>query len=208
MLTRLRTHGTPLLLGAGCVALSALVVVLAQENRALKAASAAHAAPATAAPSDPRDGPGFAAGERFPALALRDADGAVRTVDLDDAGVKTLLLVLADACPVCPQIVGTWAEASPHFLERGARVLGVLLAPGTDLGTDMGAGPGAAGEVYGGAWIDGVPLGTLANLSELPLIKLRTVPLTVVVDEAGVIEWVHYGTLTDLRLAELLAHMP
>jgi hypothetical protein len=72
----------------------------------------------------------------------------------------------------------------------------------------MGAGPGAAGEVYGGAWIDGVPLGTLANLSELPLIKLRTVPLTVVVDEAGVIEWVHYGTLTDLRLAELLAHMP
>jgi hypothetical protein len=178
----LREHGFTAFLGMACVALSSQVVLLARENRALKASHAAERGPSGL----------FRAGETFPPFELRTADGARTTVEFEGSGVRTLLFVSAEACPICPQIVPRWEEIAPHFLAEGTRVLGVLL--------DRAAEPGDE-------WIADVPLGSFADLSRVPLSKLKAVPLTILVDAGGAIEWVHYGTLTDARLGELMAHL-
>lgn len=184
----LRAHGPTLGLSVACAALSLQVVLLARQNRALKAAGVAPSAEA-----HPLGDAAFRVGDPFPAFAWRAPDGALHEVELGPGREDTLLFVLADACPVCPQVVPRWEEIAPFFVHAGTRVLGLLLD---------------RPEADGPEWFEGVPLGSFADLSRLPLAKLRTVPLTLLIDGTGAIEWLHYGTLTDARLEELMLHLP
>jgi alkyl hydroperoxide reductase subunit AhpC len=180
----LRAHGFTSFLAVACLALASQVFLLARQNRALKEARAQDGAAA----ADPLR---FRVGEPFTPFELRTPEGELLRVSFGDGAPRTLLFVLADACPVCPQVVPRWQEIAPHFLDEGARVLGVLL--------DRAA--------RGGEWIPGVPLAPLADLARVPLAKLKTVPITLLIDAAGAIEWVHYGTLTEGRVIELMAHL-
>jgi len=180
----LRAHGFTSFLAVACVALSGQVLVLARENRALKATHAR-------SPDDPR-GTLFEVGERFFPFELRTLADERLEVRFDAPAQRTLLFLFAEACPVCPQILPKWQEIAPHFLASGARVLGCMFDR-----------PSAGAPEP----LPGVPVGSFADLSRLPLSKLRTVPLTVLVDAAGAIEWVHYGTLTDARMIELMARL-
>jgi len=177
----LRAHGFTAFLALACAALGAQVLVLSRENHTLKTARAAETNAALYQP-----------GDAFFSFELRAGDGALRPVQFGERAPRTLLFVTAEACPICPQIVPRWQEIAPHFLAAGARVLGVRLDR-----VDAEAEP----------WIAGVPLEVFADLTRVPLSKLRTLPLTVLVDGAGVVEWVHYGTLSDARLAELMAYL-
>lgn len=168
------------------LALSAQVVYLARQNRELKAAL-------TEAQRSTNDSNElmFQSGETFPPFAYRNADGSVRNIDFTEG--RTLLYVTAAACPICPQIVPRWEEVTPFFQDAGTDILGLLLDQQAD-------------ELA--AWIEGVPLGSLADVGQVPLAKLKTVPLTILIAEGGIIEWVHYGTLTDKGLAEMHGHLP
>lgn len=180
----LQKHGFTAFLGVACMALSVEVVLLGREVRALRGRADAHAAESAVRSR-------FVAGEPFFPFTFRDADGELREFDpaLEKGGA--LLFVLANACPLCDQTQPRWEEAAPHFQAASVRVLALLLD-----GPSRGEG------------IPGVPTGSFADLSRLPLAKLETVPLTVLLDGRGTVAWVHYGTLTDARLAELVAHLP
>ena len=180
----LRAHGSTAFLGLACVALSGQVVALSLQKRALERRVAEGAA-------DPRAGL-FRVGERLASFELRTADGSVLDVRFDGGEQRTLLLVSASACPVCPEVVPRWEEVAPHFLASGTRVVGVLMD---------------RVEERGGAWLPDVPLGSFVDSTRVPLGKLRTVPLTLLMNGEGVIEWLHYGTLTDGRVAELMGQI-
>lgn len=185
-----------LLAGATWVALAVLVVLLARENRALKAALAREAArereshAALPAPPGLEGTARFEPGARLPPFTLVGEDGARVSLSWDGGGGRTLLLVLAEACPVCPQIHATWQELAPLVLAASVRVLGLQLDGTAEL-----------------VELPGIPVLAPANLSELPLDHLRTVPLTLLVDGLGTVEWVRYGTLTPADAQELMARL-
>lgn len=179
----LRAHGFTCFLGVACIALSGQVVYLSREIHSLKEAHARER-------GDPR-GALFQVGEAFFPFELRTAAGETRSIRFDERAQRTLLFVFAEACPVCPDAFPRWQEIAPHFAAQGARVLGAMLDR-PEHGVDA---------------LAGVEVGSFRDLTRVPLSKLRTVPLTVLVDAAGAIEWVHYGTLTEARVVDLMAHL-
>jgi len=186
MKTWLRANAYSSFVSLACLVLCCQVVFLARENRSLKQVAAA-------SPEGTHGGnPMFQAGEPFSSFEYLTASGERLEFDPRSATGKTLLFVSADGCPICPQVVPRWEEIAPHFLAEATRVLAILL--------DRPAGEGET-------WIEGVPLASFADLSAIPLAKLKTVPITILIDEVGVIEWVQYGTLTSAQVAELLQHL-
>ena len=85
----------------------------------------------------------------------------------------------------------TWEELVPHFRAEGYRVLAVRMDPET---TGDAAQP-----------VHGFAVHSLADASEVPLEKLATVPITALLDGAGRVRWIEYGTLSAERTAELVS---
>jgi len=165
--------------GIASAALAVLVVVLSVQNRALRAALArerAHDSEASA--GDAR----FVPGERLAPLKLLARDGSVETLAFDGGGRGTLLLFYAETCNVCPQVFLSWEQLAPQFAADGVRVAAVQLDR-TATSTDYGP--------------PGVESFALGDFSRVPVAKIATVPVTLLVDASGVVQWVHYGTLTE-----------
>lgn len=177
------------LVPVACLGLAVLVVVLSLQNRELKQALASERAKHAR-----QDAARLRPGERLSPFRVRDDTGAVRTVAFEGDGRATLLLFHAEGCTVCPQAFLSWEEAVPLFQDAGTRAIAIQLdAPP---GEPLVPGP------------PGVERVTLANVSEVPLAKLRIVPITVLLDDEGRVTFVHYGTLTPEDLGGLMAHLP
>ena len=170
------------------VVLALLVLVLSLQNRALKLALA-HESDPRRAQAEAR----FEPGEVLPPLGLLARDGSVERLDFQGDGRRTLLLFYAEACNVCPQVFLSWEQLAPQFAAEGARVAAVQL---DRAGTSAPYGPPS------------VPSFALADFAKLPLSKIATVPLTLLVDDRGTVEWARYGTLTDPDLSALIAYLP
>ena len=155
-----------------CIALAALVLLLAWQNRELKGEQAAISA-MQAAPA------GLAAGDPFPVLALLDASGGASTLQFGEDEPRRVLLVFSTQCPACRDTLPIWSS----LLEQpspGIRVAGVQLGGATD------EVPFLPFPVYtpedGGAALAGA----------IPFI-----PATLIVDGGGEVEQVWYGLLDE-----------
>ncbi len=186
-----RRRGFTFFLAAVCVLLAIEVVVLALENRRLKRAHAAAAAEEQpASPQDTRLR--FAPGDPFGELALLAADGRALPVAFDGGAERTLLFVFAPGCNACTLVAPTWNEIAAEVAAPALRVLAVQLDRSAPIPGDEGLA---------------MPVHHLAEPLQVPLAKMTSVPITLVLDAAGIVEWVAYGVLGEARRAELVAFL-
>ena len=185
--TRLQRRSTSgraftLLLAVISAALAVEVVLLVRENRRLHESLAQeHAAPARTRLQE---------GEVLEPFTLRKADGSLETIAFRPEVGPTLLLVFAEECPACPAVLQDWErEVVPDFLAASARVVGLRIDP-------SGGNLAPAGTSF--------PVFTLGDATEVPLDKLATVPLTVLLDRAGIVLFVRYGALEAEHKHELV----
>jgi hypothetical protein len=133
-------------------------------------------------------------GEIWAPFSLRASDGRVEPVGFrpeNGSRGRTLVCVFAQACTICPENYVKWEELAA-LVPAGTRVLAI--------GID---GPAQAGD----ALPQGVPVYSLADASQVPLAKLTAVPITILFDGAGVVEWVHRGRLDQAPLEDLVARL-
>jgi len=162
--------------------LAILVVLLAWQNLSLKRRLAAMqpAAPA----------PAFRPGDVLEPFDVLDAEGAAVTVP-GGSGAGTLLLAFTSTCPACRATLPAWSESARHAREAGLAVVGVRL--------DAAAGGHA----------EPLPpdLGFAVYLPDPaapgPLARIRSIPTTVLLDAAGVVQAEWTGALDATRAAEL-----
>jgi hypothetical protein len=173
-------RGFTLLLCAVSAALAVEVVLLVLENRRLREALAQE----PLAPARER----LRAGDVLEPFTLQNADGSLETIAFQPEIGPTLLLVFAQECPACPGVLQDWErEVVPDFLAASARVVGLRLDPGSQAPASTG-----------------FPVFTLADATEVPLEKLASVPLTVLLDRAGSVVFVRYGALEPEHKHELV----
>jgi thiol-disulfide isomerase/thioredoxin len=190
-----RRSTSPLLVLASLV-LAVQVVLLALENRELEAALAELREEAPLDPDDAGAGeprPRFATGEILDPFTLVAADGARRRVGFDGEFERLLLLVWARGCSVCPMVVPVW-DGLAEELPASIAVLGIQLEP-----VDVERPPDPL--------FDDLAFAAhhLADPKEVPFEKLTTVPVTLLLDAAGLVEWVRYGALDEHAVVSLRA---
>jgi hypothetical protein len=107
-------------------------------------------------------------------------------VAFDGAFERTLLLVFAEDCGACALVLPDWRDVFATTAE-GTRVVALQLDA---------TGPPEADD-------ERLPVAIHRPTGDvgLPLDKITKVPLTAVLDAAGMVTWVHYGTL-DPRTVE------
>lgn len=181
-----RAHGLWLV----CCALAALVVVLAVQNRRMKAALAAVGGETgLSAPVRAR----LAVGDAFEPFHVLGAGDAIETVAFEGDVSRTLLVVFAESCPACPAVMPTWQKLAPAFDGTHRRIVALRLDPS-----------GAGGQDESDDLALGLPVFRMHDAAELPLAKLSTVPLTALLDEWGTVLWARYGEIDARGLAELV----
>ena len=166
-----------------CLALGAQVVLLVRTNRQLRAvlAQTAQGPPPTARL--------LAVGDTLPPLELASADGRERLA-FDGQQEHLLLLVFADGCPACDDAREDWRTLH-RMAPPSARFLGLQI--------DCAAGRSAADL--------GFPVMTFAAASDFHEELFQAVPMTLLVDPFGLIEWVSYGPLDNELAAGLRAEL-
>lgn len=179
-----RRDGFTTFLSVACFALAVLVVLLAIQNRRLKA----ELAEAAAHPAMPANA--LKAGDRVGPIALvsgRSSDAAA--VAFDGASPRTLLFVFSSTCPACRETFPIWNDlvkwASPDV-----RVVAIQ----TDFAS--GEAPDAVvtfpihGFAPGGSELSG---------------KIPYVPTTALIDADGIVADVWFGVPSEAQQAAMRA---
>ncbi len=157
------------------------VLLLAKENRRLRAAFEPH--------SEPPEAERFAVGDFVGDFDVLGADGLVRTVEFDGEYDQTLLLVFTEDCTGCSMVMPDWRAVLDRLPAR-TRVVALQLDRTEASRADLLPVP-VATPLHGG---DG---------EGLPLAKLTMVPITAVLDLAGIVAWAHHGSMDELTLESL-----
>jgi peroxiredoxin len=175
-------------LTAACVALAVLVVLLAVQNRSLKADVSEIQAQLAVAEIG-RDKDLLEAGDTFPPLELTDSSGAPARLAFDGGGsLQTLLLVFSLDCPACQETIPQWEEV---FAADDSPALDVVALRLDDL----------EAEPHHDVPL-GIPVYDPVDPMSLPLERL-VVPATLVVDAYGFVETAWYGMLSRTQTDEL-----
>jgi hypothetical protein len=160
------------------VALAALVVLLAWQNRGLKEELAAclssHAVPADS----------LGQGDVLSAVPVFDPDGKPASLDLV-SGVH-VLMIYSSTCPACEQTLPIWNDWLRSGALGGATVLAVRTDPPSAGATSAPSPAALLLPVY------------LADRSGVdPLRRIYAVPCTLVVGPGGVVRVAVYGVPTE-----------
>jgi hypothetical protein len=183
---KLKLGSPTLLLSIASLVLAVQVVVLSIENRRLKEDFAVHAAE----PAEPHERPRFAVGDFLEPFDVVDAGGVRHRIGFDGGFERLLVFVFARGCTVCPFVLPEWNDLALS-VPPSVSVLGVQLDA---LGT----------ESDDPAWKDlRFEPRALADPTQVPFDKLTAVPLTMLVDAAGLVQWVRYGLPDENERAEL-----
>jgi thiol-disulfide isomerase/thioredoxin len=156
-----------LFLVLACLVLAVLVVLLARENRSLKAELVAASREAPAEALQP--------GDRLGSLTLVNEEGATKALDFDGGGDRTLLLVFSPDCPACEATFPVW-----EFLVEGTPP--ALRVVGLSVGEEPP--PSLAFPVF-----------TLPDAERESLRRVPLVPATLLVDGSGQVVRAWYGML-------------
>ena len=173
-----------LFLGVACTALAVLTLLLAWQNRSLKAELAA----ALGAPP-----PGaLKSGDTLSPFDVMDATGNKTHVAFDGRG-KTLLLVFSSTCGACRQTIPVWNRLLAEGVPSAVRIVGIQ----TDFPRTPGSGeplaiPDLKFKVFGTAETSGA-------LSS----KFPAIPAAALVDDNGLVKSVWFGVPSDQQVSEL-----
>jgi hypothetical protein len=179
----------PLFLAVACTALAVLSVLLTVQNMSLKSKLATAVAASNAPP------PGaLKAGDTLEAFDVLDATG--QATHLEFGGPKkTLLLVFSSTCGACRETIPVWNRILADTPSIAVNVVGIQ----TDFEPTAGSGesttlpvPDLRFPVFGFATPQGEPL------SKFPLI-----PAAALVDAAGAVQAVWFGTPSKAQTSEL-----
>jgi len=175
-----------LFLVVACIALAALVIVLAWQNRQLKRGLAGPSAPEL--PAD-----ALKAGDRLEPFAVLDEAGGKRLLEFSPDGPKTLLLVFSAHCPACERTLPIWSEFLASTPGASLRAIGIQ--------TDRpGAAPDTSGIVTAAL---GFPVFSPEAKRPPALEKVPYVPATILLDGHGRVVQVWFGMPTGHQLDEL-----
>lgn len=172
-----------------CAGLSVLVVLLAIQNLRLKNEIARLA---SGLPED-----ALAQGETFGPMSLIDWDEQSRPLEFGEGEQRTLVLIFSTHCGACEQTFPIWDEilGGVDADASGVRVVGVQ--------TDAPAeGDGDPSELVTESFP--FPVFPVDYSQSAIMNRIPAVPVTVVVDTAGVVEEIWYGvpdgdTVDDIR---------
>ncbi len=194
-----------------CAVLAALVVMLALQNRDLKAELAQ-----SAAPFDPSTA--IKPGDSIAPLIVRDAsagdgsagEGAEAAGDASitfgaDEGA-TLLMVFSRQCPACTQVKPAWNRLAAAAQGAGLRALGIAVGEESASHADHAAPgtPGSPGSPTTEAAPPSYPVRDLKSFIDSDLIKIRMVPTTLLIEPGGKVARVWYGALSEQMEQEAL----
>lgn len=172
------------LIAVSCL-LSILVVLLALQNRQLKATLAAGMTSSTL----PVTGDLLQVGDSFDPFGLRSAQGELSRLDFEREVDHTLLLIFAGGCTACTLVYPSWERLERELSAAATRVVAIKI--------DTEADPKERSL--------SLPAHSLQDMREVPFERLTTVPSTILLDRAGRIEWLRYGTLAESDIEELLS---
>jgi len=173
-----------LFLGVACAALAVLTLLLAWQNRSLKAElGAALNAPPSGA---------LKAGDRLHAFDLVDAAGNKTRVAFDGPG-DTLLLVFSSTCGACTETIPLWNRLLADGPSSTVHVVGIQtdfqIAAGADATVPI---PNLRFPVFGSA----EPRGEAMS-------RFPAIPAAALVDAKGTVKSVWFGVPSDSQVSEL-----
>jgi len=171
-----------------CLALAVLVLLLARENRALKAslASGGH----TSIANDPN---ALKAGDTMAPFDMIDASGAKTRLEFGRGEDRTLLLVFSVSCPACEKNLPIWNALLVQAPPPSVRVVAIQTDKWSPTGEKSAAlDPTFPYPVYG-----------IGRAQPAPLAKVPYIPATVVLDRTGVVIKAWFGILTADQQLEL-----
>jgi len=176
----------PLFLGVACMALAVLTLLLAWQNRSLKAELAA----ARGAPP-----PGsLVVGDTLAAFNVVDEAGNRTQVAFDGQG-ETLLLVFSSTCGACHQTIPIWNQILAKGASNAIHVVGIQTDfPRAPSDTTKLAIPDLRFPVFGAA-----------EPGAAPMPKFPVIPAAALVDGKGAVKAVWFGVPTDAQVSELRA---
>jgi len=179
----------PLFLAVVCAALATLTVLLTVQNMSLKSKLAAAAALANALP------PGaLKAGDTLAPFDVLDATGQSARVEF--GGQKmTLLLVFSSTCGACSETIPVWNRLLADTPSTTVKVVGIQ----TDLQEPGGPGEGKTLPIPDLRF----PVYGFANPRGEPVSKFPMIPAAALVDAAGAVKAVWFGTPTKAQASEL-----
>lgn len=183
--TKKKTDYFSIFLMIACIALAVLVVLLARENRNLKAELNQLAL----------QGNDLAVGDMVDPPTLVDDTG--QEFILEFGKEKTLLLVFSSQCPACQQTIPVWNEVMPRFTAKPSlQVVGIQ----TDR-LEMIEGPEqlvTTGFPYAVHGID-------FKARTTALMRIPYIPAMVLLDRDGTVAWIFIGMPDEAALNELAA---
>jgi hypothetical protein len=169
-------------LSAACAILAALTLLLAWQNRSLKAELAA----VLSAPP-----PGaLKAGDVVAPFDVVDTKGQTSRVAFDGAG-DTLLLVFSSTCGACRETLPLWNRLLAQGVPQTVHVVGIQ--------TDFQQGAGEPLPVPDLRF----PVFGFAAMAGEPLSKFPSIPGAAVLDKRGAVKSVWFGVPTEAQLSEL-----
>ena len=181
--------GYTIFLVVACVALAALVVALAMQNRSLKE-KLAHGGGGTPPPQ-------FASGDVIKPFTVVTDAGDNKTIAFGEGESKTILLVFSSTCPACKQAVPIWRQILATPPAAGVRLIGIQ----TDKLDKNPAAPAEMAASYP------FPVYGYKRPSPDPLEKVPFIPAQIVVDTKGVVKKAWFGVPADDVVAELKTEM-
>jgi hypothetical protein len=165
---------------SACIALAALTLVLAWQNRKLKDEISR-----LQAPKIPPEA--MKAGDKLERLSFLDEAGNPVTIDFGASESKTLLLIFSPKCPACAKTIPIWSE----LLQEPPATTRVI-------GLRMGEKPAEEGAVLP------FPVYAADESGSGLAGKIPFVPTTLLLDEEGTAEQLWYGVLDEAAQKELL----
>lgn len=173
-----------LFLGVACAALAVLTLMLAWQNRSLKAELA------TALGAPP---PGaLKIGDTLSAFDVVDATGNKTRVAFDGHG-ETLLLVFSSTCGACRETIPKWNRLLADGVSGAVHVVGIQTdfqhSPNADSTLPV---PDLRFPVFGSAEPRGEAMA-----------KFPAIPAAALIDGKGAVKLVWFGVPTDAQVSEL-----
>ena len=191
MSNRRLVDGYAAFLLVACVALSAIVVGLAVQNRSLKRRlSDVYSAHGSGQPE-------FKAGDVFPLLTVVADTGESKTISFGQGETRTVLLVFSSSCHACEDTLPIWRKILASPPAAGVRVIGIQ----TDR---LDANPAAPVEL---AASFPFPVFGHRRGGDDPLAKVPYIPAAIVVDAKGVVVKTWVGVPGDDAIEDLKAEL-
>lgn len=166
-----------------CTALSVLVVLLARENRQLKAREAALIL------NPPGRPPAVKVGDALAPVTLLDKSGTQAQYAFADPGHRTLIFAISGGCPHCATIIPVWNQILRQVASPQVRVVCIQLeAQSPDKIEELGAD---------------FPIHGVIDARSTWLFAIPAVPATILAGPDGVVEHTWFGELSDAQQEEL-----